>query len=308
LTSVKPVPHPRPPVPPALALTAAVVAFSWAGPLVRLVDAAPALAIALWRLLIAVAVILVVTGFRRGGWGPLRALSGRGWGLGIGAGALLALHFWSWIQSVQYTSVASSVILVSTQPILVAMLSAVFLRERPARGEWLGLSFGVAGAAWIGLGHAGGGGQALLGDALALFASLLAAGYTLVGRSLRPTVDLWSYVLVVYGSAALLLLGVVTVHPGVPLTGYPRGDWLVFLGLALGPMLLGHTAVNYALRYTRAYVANLAVLGEPVGAILLAWLLPAIAEPPSMHTVIGGGIILFGIGLTLRGTRAATGG
>jgi drug/metabolite transporter (DMT)-like permease len=76
----------------------------------------------------------------------------------------------------------------------------------------------------------------------------------------------------------------------------------------LGPMLLGHTAVNYALRYTRAYVANLAVLGEPVGATLIAWLLPAIAEPPSLHTLIGGGIILFGIAVTLAGTRRVAGG
>jgi drug/metabolite transporter (DMT)-like permease len=302
-----PVP-PVPPVPPVLALTAAVVAFSWAGPLVRLVDTAPALAVALWRLLFAVAVILAITGLRRGGWGPLRSLSGRAWGLGMGAGALLALHFWSWIQSVQYTSVASSVILVSTQPMLVALMSAILLRERPGRGEWVGLSLGAVGAAWIGLGHAGGGGQALLGDALALLAALLAAGYTLVGRALRPSVDLWSYVLVVYGSAAALLLAVVLVHPAVPLTGYPRGDWLLFVALAAGPMLLGHTAVNYALRYTRAYVANLAVLGEPVGATLIAWLLPAIAEPPSLHTLIGGGIILFGIAVTLAGTRRGAGG
>lgn len=302
------VPHSSPPVPPALALTAAVIAFSWAGPLVRLVDAAPALAIALWRLLLAVGVILVLAGLRPEGWGPLRTLSRRSWGLGVGAGALLALHFWSWIASVQYTSVASSVILVSTQPVLVALLSALVLREQPSRREWLGLSLGVAGAAWIGLGHAGQGGQALLGDALAILAALLAAGYTLAGRALRPSVDLWSYVLVVYGSAAFMLLTVVVLHPGVPLVGYPKQDWWIFVALAAGPMLLGHTAVNYALRYTRAYLANLAVLGEPVGATLLAWLLPAIAEPPSMHTLVGGGVILCGIAITLQGTRSAGAG
>lgn len=303
MNPIQPLPQARAPVPPVLALTAAVFAFSWAGPLVRLVDAAPALAISLWRLLLAVGVIALVVGLRQGGWGPLRALTRRSWGLGMGAGFFLALHFWTWIASIQLTSVSSSVILVSTQPIMVAMLSAVLLRERPGRLEWGGLSLGVLGAVWIGVGHAGSGTQALLGDALALSAALLAAGYTLVGRALRPSVDLWSYVLVVYGAAAGFLLLVVVAHPGVPLVGYPRGDWLLFLALALGPMLLGHTAVNYALRYTRAYLANLAVLGEPIGATLLAWALPAIAEPPSLNTLAGGGMILVGIGITLLGTR-----
>jgi drug/metabolite transporter (DMT)-like permease len=278
----------------------AVAAFSWAGPLVRFTEA-PALAISLWRLLMAVAVLVVVVSLRKEGWGPLRDLPARAWGLGVMAGVLLALHFWSWIASVQYTSIASSVVLVSTQPLFVALLSAAFLAENPRRGEWTGMLIAVAGAAWIGWGDFTLGGTALFGDALALAAALLAAIYYIVGRSLRAYVDIWTYVLVVYGTAATVLLAAVLLHPGVSLVqGYEGRDWLVFLALALGPMLLGHTGVNYALRYVRAYLANLAVLGEPVGATLIAWLLPAIAERPSSSTLVGGGLILLGIAVALK--------
>jgi drug/metabolite transporter (DMT)-like permease len=302
-----PSPSSRPPVPPALALAVAVAAFSWAGPLVRF-TAAPALAISLWRLLMAVGVLVVVVSLRREGWGPLRDLPLRAWGLGAVAGVLLALHFWSWIASVQYTSIASSVVLVSTQPLFVALLSALLLGEHARRREWGGMLIAVAGAAWIGWGDFTLGGTALFGDALALAAALLAAAYYIVGRSLRAFVDIWSYVLVVYGTAAAVLLVAVLVHPEVSLVeGYERPDWLVFLALALGPMLLGHTGVNYALRYVRAYLANLAVLGEPVGATLIAWLLPAIAERPSPATLVGGGLILLGIAVALQGGPAGGG-
>jgi drug/metabolite transporter (DMT)-like permease len=96
--------------------------------------------------------------------------------------------------------------------------------------------------------------------------------------------------------------------PGVSLTGYGTNDWLVFLALAAGPMMLGHTAVNYALRYVRAYVANLAILGEPIGATLIAWLLPAIAEVPGPQTLAGGVLILAGIALTVSRSVREPGG
>jgi drug/metabolite transporter (DMT)-like permease len=294
-------PASRPPVPPVLVLATSVLAFSWAGPLVRFTEA-PALAISLWRLLIAVGILAVVVSLRREGWGPLRTLPPRAWGLGALAGGLLALHFWSWIASVQYTSIASSVVLVSTQPLFVGLLSALFLGEHPRRREWIGLTIAVAGAAWIGWGDFAIGGTALFGDALALAAALLAAAYYIVGRALRPHVDIWSYVLLVYGTAALVLLVAVLLHPGVALVeGYDSRDWWVFLALALGPMLLGHTGVNYALRYIRAYVANLAVLGEPIGATIIAWILPAIAERPTLPTLVGGGLILLGIAVAVQG-------
>ncbi len=281
-------------------LLLAVLAMSWAGPLVRFTDA-PALAVAFWRLVFTMGCLGVILLFSPTSRAALRGVTGRDLAVALGAGVLLATHFWWWIASIRYTSVASSVVLVSTQPLWVALLSALFLRERPLRGEWAGMGVAMLGVIWIGGGDWRMGPEALFGDALALGAAVLAAGYYTIGRSLRRHLDLWSYVTLVYGSATVVLFVGVLFTPDTPLVGeYGRGDWLVFLLLALGPMMMGHTAVNYALRYVRAYMANLAVLGEPIGAALIAWLLPAIGERPSATTLTGGAVLLLGVWLALR--------
>jgi drug/metabolite transporter (DMT)-like permease len=288
-------PAARPPVPPAAALIVAVLAVSWAGPLVRFTDA-PALAVAAWRLIISVlfiGLILVVRGT------PMPRLALRDWALAATAGVFLAAHFWSWIASLDLTTISSSVVLVSSQPVFVALLSGALLGEAATRRQWLGIVVAVAGAAVIAWGDFGMGAAALTGDLLALAGAAFVSVYYVIGRRLRMLVDLWWYVGIIYGIAAGVLVVAALAAPGVSLTGYGRGDWLVFLALAAGPMMLGHTAVNYALRYVRAYVANLAILGEPIGATLIAWLLPAIAEVPGPQTLAGGLLILAGIALTV---------
>jgi drug/metabolite transporter (DMT)-like permease len=294
---------PRPALPPAAVLVFAVLAVSWAGPLVRFATA-PALAVAAWRLLFSVGLITVILFVRRG-TAPRPRLDAPTLALALAAGVLLAAHFWSWIASVSLTTVSSSVVLVSTQPLFVALLSAIFLGERPRRSEWLGIGLAMAGAAVIGWGDFGRGRDALVGDALAILGAVLVSGYYVIGRRLRQGVELWWYVGLVYGAAAVVLLVAALLHPGVTLTGYPRADWLVFLALAAGPMMIGHTGVNYALRYVPAYVVNLAILGEPVGATLIAWALPAIREVPGPELVMGAALILTGIAVaTLAGRRA----
>jgi drug/metabolite transporter (DMT)-like permease len=289
------------PWPPGFVLLFAVAAMSWAGPLVRFA-AAPALAIAAWRLIFSVALVCAILVIHRQGAAPF-ALSGREWRLALASGALLAAHFWSWIASLELTTVASSVVLVSTQPVFVAVFAALFLRERASRRQWAGILVAVFGAAVVGWGdglaEGGGGtdGAALGGDLLAIAGAVFAAGYYVIGRSLRRRLDLWVYVGVVYGVAAGLLTLAAIVSPSVELFGHPRGDWWIFLALAVGPMMIGHTGVNYSLRYLPAHVANLAVLGEPVGATLIAWLLPAIGEAPTPQVLAGGALI--GAGLTL---------
>jgi drug/metabolite transporter (DMT)-like permease len=288
-------PAARPPVPPAAALIVAVLAVSWAGPLVRFTDA-PALAVAAWRLIISVlfiGLVLVVRGT------PMPRLALRDWALAATAGVFLAAHFWSWIASLDLTTISSSVVLVSSQPVFVALLSGALLGEAATRRQWLGIVVAVAGAAVIAWGDFGMGAAALTGDLLALAGAAFVSVYYVIGRRLRMLVDLWWYVGIIYGIAAGVLVVAALAAPGVSLTGYGRGDWLVFLALAAGPMMLGHTAVNYALRYVRAYVANLAILGEPIGATLIAWLLPAIAEVPGPQTLAGGLLILAGIALTV---------
>ncbi len=287
-----------PPVSPWAALVVAVLAVSWAGPLVRLATA-PALSIAAWRLVFSMILIGSVLALRKAPPGGAR-LSRRDRALAVVSGILLAGHFWSWIASLRFTTVASSVVLVSLQPFIVAALSAVLLGERPTRRQWTGIVVAMVGAAAVGWGDFGLGPEALLGDALAFLAAWLVAGYYLAGRVLRQKLDLWTYVAVVYGVAALVLLVAVAASPTAPLVGFPARDWLVFLALAAGPMMLGHTGVNYAIRYVPAYVANLVLLGEPVGATLIAWLLPAIREVPPAQTIWGGLLILSGIAVASR--------
>ncbi len=295
---------PKPALHPGLALFGAVTAVSFAGPLVRFAGA-PALAIAAWRLLFSVALIALVLLARRSFLAGVR-ITRREWGLGIGAGLLLAGHFWAWVASIQFTTIANSAVLVSTQPLFVAAFSVAFLGERPSRRQWFGILVAIFGAFVIGFGAFGLGGRALLGDALALLAGVMAAGYFSIGRSLRKKLDLWAYIAIVYGASALLLLVAVILSPRVPLTGYPTQDWVVFLALAAVPMMMGHTGINYALRYFPAYMANLASLGEPVGATLIAWALPAIGEVPPPQTLVGGGLILMGIALGTLGFGGQT--
>jgi drug/metabolite transporter (DMT)-like permease len=294
---------------PLLILAASLVGISFAAPLIRL-SAADALVIATWRLgfsMIIVALALVIGG----GWRDFARLSARDYLFAAGAGVLLSLHFWSWNASLRYTSVAASVALVNLQPVLIAAASALWLSEPPSRRQWVGVSVAVLGALVVaaadvpggvaGLAGAfsGGGSRALLGDGLALIGAMTAAGYYLIGRRLRQYLGLWPYVALVYGAAFVSCL-VLAVSTGRPITPQPPRELAIFAGLALGPMLLGHTGMNWALGHLPAFVVNLTTLGEPVGATLLAAVLPGINEVPSPLTLVGGALVLAGV---LRAAR-----
>ena len=286
----------RPPFSPVVVLLIAVIAMSWSGPLTKFATAPPQV-VSAWRLVYSVALIAIVLALRRTSITSFR-LSRKEWILAGLAGLLLAAHFWAWIASLQYTTVASSVVLVSMQPLFVATMSAVLLHERASGRQWLGILIACAGAVVIGVSDAHASGtprDALLGDALALTGALLVSGYYVIGRELRKRLDLWVYIAIVYGIAALVLVLVVIADPRIALTGYPTRDWWIFAALAAGPMMLGHTGVNYALRYVPAYVANIAIMGEPVGATLIAWALPALREVPSAGMAVGAVMILSGI-------------
>ena len=272
--------------------------MSWAAPLIRFTDA-PALAVSFWRLAISGVFVAAMLTARRE-WGEIRRLSATDGAVAVLGGLFLAGHFVSWIASVSLTSVAASVALVSTQPVWVAIFALVALGERPGRRQWAGIALAVAGAAWIGHGDLGAGPDPLRGDLLALLGALLVAAYYVIGRGLRRRVPLWPYVAVVYTAAAVALLVALLVTGTPVVSGYARQDWLVFLALAAGPMVIGHTGQNWALGYLPAYAVNLSLLGEPVGATLIAWALPGIAEVPPGTAVVGGALILTGILLGMR--------
>src|SRR5256886_1111996 len=280
---------------PLLILIGAVLATTYAGPIVRFATA-PALAIAFWRL----ALVLPVTG-------SLAVWEGRGeqgtaprslLPLIILSGLLLALHFWSWIASLRFTTVASSVVLVSLKPVFAWGLAAAWLGEHPTRTEAWGIALAVSGASLIGLTDARLSLGALGGDGLALLGAVTGAGYYVIGRRVRQTVGIWRYATGVYAVAAAVLALLALAH-AAPLIGFPRRDWAVFGAMAAGPMLIGHTGMNYALRHFRATTVNVAALGEPVGASVIAWLMPAIHETPRATTLGGGLLVLIGIGLSL---------
>ena len=284
---------------PLAVVSLALIGISFAGPLVRLSHAHP-LAIAVWRLgfsLAIIAIFLVATK----GWRQWRVLTTRDWLIALGAGVLLAIHFWSWNASVALTTVAASVLLVNTQPVISALLSALWLREAPTRAQWLGIAVAMLGAFVVIVPDlaAGGGSHPLFGDVLALTGAVTAAIYFVSGRHLRAKLDIWPYVAIVYGACFVSLL-VFTAILRAPLAPQPPRELAIFLGLAVGPMLLGHTGMNWALRYLPAYAVNVTLLGEPVGATLLAAVLPGIREMPGIATVLGGLLVLSGIYVTSR--------
>lgn len=289
---------------PALVLSLALLGMSFAGPLVRLSHAHP-LAIATWRLgfsLVFVAVALLVTG----GWRAWSALRAREILLASVAGVLLALHFWSWNASIALTTVAASVVLVNTQPVIVALLSAMWLGEPPSRRQWAGIGIAMLGALIVALPDLlvvdGTARRATLGNLLAVVGAITAAIYFVAGRRLRTALDLWPYVGLVYG-ACFVALVLLAYGAEVPLGGQPPRELAIFAALAIGPMLLGHTGMNWALRYLLAYVVNLTLLGEPVGATLIAALLPGIREVPHVATLFGGALILGGVVTTAARRR-----
>lgn len=284
-------------------MAVAVVAMSWAAPLIRL-STAPPLAIAAWRLTFATLMLApaLAASPARVEWAKL------GWSerrIAVVAGIFLALHFASWITSLRLTSVAASAVLVSLSPVFAWVFSRAFIGERPAPRQAIGIALAIVGAAIIALGdvrHAGRG--ALMGDLLALAGAACGGAYFVIGRRLRADLGLVAYITPVYGvAAAVLLLWATGLREAF--VAYPAKDWLIFAALAAGPMIVGHGGLNYALRYLPAYTVNVAALGEPVGATLIAWLLPAIAEPPGVPALAGGVLALGGIALALAGTGGA---
>jgi drug/metabolite transporter (DMT)-like permease len=230
-------------------------------------------------------------------------LSIRGVTVAVVGGVLLAVHFWTWMASVGMPTVAASVVLVNLQPVIVAVLSTIWLKESPNRRQWLGIGVAMVGALVVAGSDLGaiarvGGNRALLGDFLAVAAAAAAALYYLAGRHLRQTLDLWPYVGLVYTACFVTLLVFCGVRR-LPLLPQPPRELAIFVALAIGPMMLGHTGMNWALRYLPAYVVNLTVLGEPIGATVLALVLPGIHEVPPLLTLVGGALVLGGIVLAL---------
>ncbi|MBN2335925.1 DMT family transporter [Candidatus Bathyarchaeota archaeon] len=280
----------RPSFPPSLALLVSIVAVSTASILIRMSDAPP-LAIATYRMVLSTLMLLPLFLYF-GGLSKVSEIGAGGLLRLMGIGVVLAVHFASWITSLSFTSVASSVIFVHIDPIFVAVVSHFLLRERVTRRTVVGIAVALIGATLIAVGDAGLGELSLYGDLLALVGGVMLGIYILGGRVFRRNLDLTSYVTPVYAAAAVVL-ALMSLFTGTPLAGYPSGEYTLFFAIALVPMIFGHTVYNWALRYVSAPLVSISLLGEPVGASILAFLL--LNEVPGPAVLLGGAVTLFGI-------------
>lgn len=279
-------------------LSVAIVAVSTSAILIRW-STAPSTVAAFYRVLFTTLLLAPVAVLRyRDAFAQLR----RGHLLGATlAGVALSVHFAAWFESLAWTSVAASVTIVQSQPLFVAMGAAVLLKERVTGGTVLGILVAVVGIVIMSapdlFGAGATGADPTYGNALALLGAVGAAVYVLSGRSIRQRVPLIPYVIVVYSVAALGLLVILGVQDA-PLVGYPTREWVLFLAMAVGPGVFGHTVLNWALAHLESSVVSVSLLGEPIGATLLALLL--LAEIPDEATIIGGVVVLAGIYVTTR--------
>lgn len=245
-------------------------------------------------------------------WSQLRKLGRQELALAALAGLFLALHFASWIQSLQYTSVASSVVLVTSNPLWVALLAPIFLRERVTPALAIGLLVALIGGIVIAASDSCTGsltslncpsirefmqGRAFVGDFLALMGAWMGAGYMLIGRKLRLHLSLTPYIFLVYGVAGLILIAALP-FSGQPAFGFSPTTYVCLVLLALVPQLLGHSSFNWALAKLPATYVSIALLGEPIGATLLALLI--LGEVPSALKLLGATLILVGIIIATR--------
>ena len=295
---------------PVLVTLMGILFVSTASLFIRYAQAeASSIMIAAARMTVA-SLVLVPIALIRNARNPIHLSRGE-WVKGLLAGAFLALHFATWITSLEYTSIASSVVLVTTTPLWVALLSPLVLKEKIRKAVWVGLIFSVVGGAIVGLGNAcrfgeNGltcqaqvfAGRAMLGNALALVGAWMAAGYMLMGRQLRKKLDTVSYTALVYGTAAVILL-IAVIFRQEPVFSYTPRTYLWLLALGLVPQLLGHSLFNYALKYISAAYVSLTLLGEPIGTSILAYIF--LRESPTL--IETGGAILILVGIVIGSVR-----
>ncbi|MDQ3876842.1 MAG: DMT family transporter [Actinomycetota bacterium] len=274
----------RPTRSPWTVLAVGVLAASLSPIFIRYAEDAPALAVSLYRCVLGALLLLPFA------WKRLRQMTARDFLFPGVAGAFLAIHFASWITSLHLTSVAASVVLVSTTPIFVAGASRVLFGDRLSPLGWSGIVLGLAGTALISGGSTGG--SSLRGDLLALTGGAMAAGYFLSTQRARRTLGIMEYAVATYGTAAIIL-AVMCAIGRVELTGYDGQTWWAIAAIVLIPQLLGHTLINVVLKDIDATTVAMTVMVEPVLATVLAFFL--FSETPAALVYPGGVAVLVGI-------------
>lgn len=256
-----------------------------------LLAGAPSMSVAFYRMVVS-SLILLPFFLYRSYKKSITPLTGRDAILTIIAGLCLSAHFATWVTSLFYTPVANSVILVTTQPIYVAILGWIFLKEKLGYKGIIGIIVAVSGAIVIAGGDFNLSSEYMLGDILAIIGAIMAASYFTIGRQVRKKVHLLTYIFYCYTISAIGLLPVVLIF-SQPLHGFSGMTWLYFFLLGLIPTVIGHSLYNWALKYLRAFWVGVCILGEPIGATLLAWIV--LDQKPTFFFYIGAALI--GVGL-----------
>lgn len=285
---------------PTLPVFVGVIAVSFSSIFIKLCSA-PAGAIGMYRLAFSV-IVLIPWAIHQ--FPKVRTLSRRDGIALIVSGVLLGLHFLLWIGSLKHTSIASSMIITSLQPGFVAIGATFMFRERLSTRGYVSLVCALVGTMIVGIGDEHGSKSTIYGDLLSLFGTVAISGYMLVGQRVRARLPSSAYNASVFAIATVTLL-FFNLSARAPMAGFRPVDWLWIALLALIPTLFGHALFNWLLQYLNATTLSVTILGEPLGAILLAaWILHS---PITLHQVIGGIVTLVGVALFLRrGIRRPT--
>ena len=284
---------------PYLAISIGVIAVSFSAILVRFSEA-PSSVIAFYRMLFSCLILLPF--FLKSSIGEIKRINKQNWILCIAAGTFLAFHFILWFESLQFTSVANSTVLVTMQPIFAFLGTYFLFKERVSFGGCVSIIVAITGSVLISASDFGHKDGALLGDMLALMACGLATAYFLIGQMVRKNMGLTVYTFIVYGISTLVLL-VYVWGSNLELLNYPKEEWYIFILLAIIPTLLGHSLFNWAIEWVSTTKISMAILFEPVGAAILAYYI--FKEGISVIQLIGSVLVLAGLSLfILMNTRS----
>ena len=276
---------------PYLAVGIGVIAVSFSAILVRYSDA-PSGVIAFYRLLFSCLILLPF--FCKGPVKEVDRIDKRDWILCVAAGVFLAFHFIFWFESLKYTSVANSTVLVTMQPIFAFLGTYFLFKERVSIGGAVSIFVAIAGGILISVSDFSHSKSALFGDVLALIACALVTAYFLIGQIVRKRIGLTAYTFIVYGISTLVLL-IYVLGSGIELFRYPKEDWYIFILLAIIPTLLGHSLFNWAIEWISTTKISMAILFEPVGAAILAYYF--FKESLSAMQLAGAVLVLAGLSL-----------
>jgi len=281
-----------------LILFFAVASVSWASIFIKLSDA-HSLIIAFYRMGLASLILFPL--FIKGGFKDFKVLTKKDFLLCFLSGIFLGLHFATWISSLAYTSVSSSVVIVATQPVFVALFTPMILKEKVDLWVFLAILVALSGTIIIAGGDIKIGEDNLKGDLLSLIGAVMAALYLTIGRGIRKKLNLLPYIFLVY-SISTVVIFISCLLAKLNFSPLSWKNFILFLLLALIPTLLGHTLYNYILKFVKAHLVGMTILGEPLGATFLAFLI--FKEIPAYTIYLGGILIFIGIWIAVWREKA----